>query len=159
VKENVLDVLMYLFEYYMDDDNQFNHDQEFLKAKLMEAGFPRSNISKAFNWLEDLIEQQPSEEQAIPQKSLSMRVYSSEECARFNMECRGFLCYLEQMSILDTVSRELVIDRVMALESDEFDIEQLKWVILMVLFNQSDHKEAFTWMEDLVYEKMDGKLH
>jgi len=150
---------MYLFEYYMDDDNQFNHDQEFLKAKLMEAGFPRSNISKAFNWLEDLIEQQPSEEQAIPQKSLSMRVYSSEECARFNTECRGFLCYLEQMSILDTVSRELVIDRVMALESDEFDIEQLKWVILMVLFNQPDHKEAFTWMEDLVYEKMDGKLH
>lgn len=150
---------MYLFEYYMDDDNQFNHDQEFLKIKLMEAGFPRSNISKAFNWLEDLIEQQPSEEQAIPQKSLSMRVYSPQEYERLDTECRGFLYYLEQINILDTVSRELVVDRVMALESEEFDIEQLKWVILMVLFNQPGHKEAFTWMEDLVYEKMNGQLH
>lgn len=154
---------MYLFEYYMDDDNQFSHDQEFLKAKLVEAGFPKSNISKAFNWLEDLIGQQPSEEEQpenqITPSPLSMRIYSRQECERLDTECRGFLYYLEKIDILDTTSRELVVDRIMALESDEFDIEQLKWVVLMVLFNQPSRKEAFTWMEDLVYEKMNGKLH
>jgi Smg protein len=44
--------------------------------------------------------------------------------------------YLENVRILSSTQRELVIDRLMALEADEIDIEQVKWVVLMVLFSQ-----------------------
>ncbi|MGD9390183.1 MAG: DUF494 family protein, partial [Thioalkalispiraceae bacterium] len=67
--------------------------------------------------------------------------------------------FLEQTGVLDHNTRELVIDRVMALEADEIDMEQLKWVVLMVLFNQPGREAAFAWMEDLVFEEATGILH
>jgi Smg protein len=60
---------------------------------------------------------------------------------------------------LDPTTRELVIDRVMALETDDIDLDQLKWVVLMVLFNQPGHEAAFAWMEDLVFNEVRGYLH
>lgn len=158
MKENILDVLMYLFENYMDDDDQLSFDQESLKLELLAAGFPSGEISKAFDWLEGLAEQQLIAE-ASTHKKLSTRVYLAEECEKLDVECRGFLLFLEQVGVLDTLSRELVIDRVMALDIDEFSLEQLKWVILMVLFNQPGQEAAFAWMEDLVYDEMVGHLH
>ncbi len=54
MKENVFDVLMYLFENYMDEGAEFHPDQETLTTELTEAGFPRGEIHKAFHWLEGL---------------------------------------------------------------------------------------------------------
>ena len=47
----------------------------------------------------------------------------------------------------------------MALKTDEFDLGQLKWVILMVLFNQPGEEAAYAWMEDLVFDSLTGYLH
>ena len=55
--------------------------------------------------------------------------------------------------------RELVIDRLMALEADEIDIEQVKWVVLMVLFSQPGQESAYAQMEDLVFEERSDALH
>jgi Smg protein len=63
------------------------------------------------------------------------------------------------MGVLNPASRELVIDRAMALENEDFDIEQLKWVVLMVLFNQPGEEAAYAWLEDLVFENMTNCLH
>jgi Smg protein len=57
---------------------------------------------------------------------------------------------LEQHGVLEPYSREVVLDRVMALESDEIDLEQLKWVVLMVLFNQPGQEQAYDILEDWV---------
>ena len=63
------------------------------------------------------------------------------------------------MPELNATTRELVIDRVMALDGDDVDLEQLKWVVLMVLFNQPDQEAAFTWLEDLVLQDPPPYLH
>jgi len=156
MRENIIDVLMFLFENYVDDDLPFEHDQDTLTVELVESGFPSYEVGKAFEWLEGLAEQQfltPSE-QPSPK---SMRVYLPLECEQLNTECRGFLLFLEQVGVLDNFSRELVIDRVMALEAEDFTLEQLKWVVLMVLFNQPGQEEAFVWMEDLVYNDEEAR--
>ena len=49
--------------------------------------------------------------------------------------------------------------RAMALESEDFDLDQMKWVVMMVLFNQPGEEAAYTWMEDLVLDSMTGSLH
>jgi Smg protein len=67
--------------------------------------------------------------------------------------------FLEQAGVLDGTSRELVVDRVLALENDEIDIGQLKWIILMVLFNPPGQEHAFVWMEDLVMDDLNRNLH
>ncbi len=74
-------------------------------------------------------------------------------------ECRGFLLFLEQVKVLDATTRELVVDRVMALESESIDLEQLKWVVLMVLFNQPGQETMFSWMEDFVFDREACRLH
>ena len=51
MKENVFDVLMYLFEnYYMDDDNPVTPDRESVQQELSQAGFPTLEIDRAFHW-------------------------------------------------------------------------------------------------------------
>jgi Smg protein len=74
-------------------------------------------------------------------------------------ECRGFLLFLEQMGVLDDASRETVIDRIMALDSEDMNLEQLKWVVLMVIFNQPGGEAATAWMEDIVIDQMATQLH
>ena len=44
MKENVFDVLMYLFENYMDEGTEFQPDQEALTHELTQAGFRRGEI-------------------------------------------------------------------------------------------------------------------
>jgi len=81
------------------------------------------------------------------------------ESEKLDVESRGFVLFLEQCGILDSANRELVIDRVMALDTHEIDLEQLKWIILMVLFNLPGQEAAYASMEDLVFEGVTGSLH
>lgn len=157
-EEKVLDVLMYIFENYMDDSHEFSPDQDALILELSQAGFPTGEINKAFDWLEELSSLRDAKPvgQAIGSRSTSARHYSQVESAKVNMACRGQMLRLEQSGVLDSVAREIVIDRIMALESEEIDIEQLKWVVLMVLFNQPGQEQAYDLLEDwVVSEKRD----
>jgi Smg protein len=157
MKENVFDVLMYLFEnYYMDDESPVTPDREFMQQELRNAGFPGSEIDRAFNWLEDLANDTPPT--TLPAEH-SLRLFAPQEMERLNTECRGLLLFLEQMGVLNPSSRELVINRAMALENEDFNIDQLKWVVLMVLFNQPGEEAAYAWVEDLVFENMANCLH
>jgi len=158
MKENILEVLMYLFENYMNDEIEFDTDEESLRTELEEAGFHKVEISKAFVWLEGLAGLQDG---TVPLafSAESIRVYTAEEVEKLDLDSRGFLMFLEQTGVLDHNLREMVIDRVMALESEEIDLEQLKWVVLMVLFNQPGHEAAYAWMEDMVFEDAPGIVH
>ena len=156
MKENVFDVLIYLFENYMDADEDMNPDPDLLRTELLEAGFPQAEIVKAFDWLDSLADYQAIQPVSTP----AFRVFSALEEAKLDAECRGLLMSLEQSGILTPASRELVIDRVMAINEECLSLENLKWVILMVLFSQPDEEVAFARMENLVYGSFpDDYLH
>ena len=55
--------------------------------------------------------------------------------------------------------REILIDRLLALESRDIDVEQIKWVVLMVLFSQPGQELAYARMEDLVFEEESEVVH
>lgn len=159
MKENVFDVLMFLFDNYLEDDYEINTDQELLKNKLVQAGFGNSEVNKAFDWLEGLIvHNDVKDEHKLTVKGVN-RVFNKQEMGKLDTECRGFITFLDQAGILDMHDRELVIDRVMALESEEIDLYQLKWVVLMVLLNQPGKEDAFSWMEGIVMDQVPAGLH
>lgn len=155
MKENVFDVLIYLFENYMDSDVEMSPDPEVLRTELMEAGFPQVEINRAFDWLDSLTEHQAIQ----PLSSPTFRVFSPEEMAKLDTASRGLLMFLEQSAILTPAVREVVIDRVMAIDEASMSLEDLKWVILMVLFSRPDEEIAFARMENLVYESLPAYLH
>ena len=159
MKENVLDVLMYLFENYLDDDdNQTEADRDTLTVELEEAGFAKHEIVKAFDWLENLARNPPETEPPLDQRD-AIRVYAVQELEKLSVECRGFLQYLENIGILEAAQREVVVDRIMALDGAEVDLEQVKWIILMVLFNRPGQEDAYARMEELVFDDSLGVMH
>ena len=88
-----------------------------------------------------------------------VRVYHGPELDRLDVECRGFLLFLEQQGVLDADQRELVLDRAMALDQDELDLDDLKWVVLMVLFNQPGAEAAYAWMETQMFADEPEPVH
>ena len=159
MKENMLDILMYLLENYICGDIDDSADEASLRTELQRAGFPDQEINKAFSWLEGLAALRENAGGVTTPATHALRVFTSEECKRLDTESRGFLMFLEQVGVLDPSSRELVIDRIMALDASETDLTDLKWVILLVLFNQPGKEAAFAWMEDLLFEGSPGWLH
>ena len=158
MKESVLDVLIYLFDHYVEEELEISPDQEGLKSQLLQAGFADSQVNKAIDWLECLALQKDELATAALQ-SRSIRLYSDIENEKLDVECKGFLLFLEQSGVIDSDDRELVIDRVMALETEYIELQQLKWVILMVLFNRPGKEAAFTWMEDILMDDISSVIH
>lgn len=158
MKENVLDVLMYLFENYFYDEPDEEPDRESMEESLHLAGFTNGEIEKAFEWLDGLAEQRYQPEFAI-RTDQPIRVFIDSEIERLDTDCRDFLIYLSNVGILDPQRRELVIDRLLALESDEITLEDVKWVVLMVLFNQPGQEANYAWMEDLMFDTQQEYRH
>jgi len=157
MKENILDVLLYLFQNFMDGDFEIDPNRDFLEDQLVEAGFQQYEIDKAFLWLDDLSNREVNDRAS--HQDTSFRIYSDEELSHLDLECRGFLLYLENMGVLTPDTRELVIERIMALDSLDFDIDRLKWVVLMVLFNQPEDNMNYEWIENMVFDSSLESLH
>jgi Smg protein len=69
------------------------------------------------------------------------------------------LLSLEQAGILNALQREIVIDRLMALDAEDFDLEQVRWVVLMVLSSQPGQEQACARMEDIVFDLPGSATH
>jgi len=158
MKETVLDVLMYLFETFVDGDDEPEPDRNELREELEQAGFGDREIDRALDWLDGLNTSTDIVASAA-QNSTAIRVFDDIEQERLDAASRGYLLHLEQLGILAPPQRELVIDRLLALDSGEIDIEQIKWVVMMVLFSQPGHEQAYAQMEDLVFAEEPHWLH
>ena len=72
----------------------------------------------------------------LPGEAEAFRAYAPREIAKLDVGARGFLLSLEQSGILSPQTRELVLERALATADDVLSAEQLKLVVLMVLWNQ-----------------------
>lgn len=158
MKENVLDVLIYLFENYMFDEGEYEPDQEALALELGQAGFETSMIDRAFDWLEGLAHL-CEQRRSVSATQDALRHYVPEEVERLGVEAQGLLLNLEQCGVLDPGSREMVIDQLLALGVDSIDLDRLKWVILMVLSNYSEDQGISELTESLVLDGLHTCIH
>ena len=158
----MFDILMYLFESVIHNEAEFQYDQEELTEELVRAGFHQDEIYKALLWLEKLAALQESEQTPylIGQNDTAVtRVYCAAELAMLDTQARGFIMFLEQINVLDNITREMVIDRIMEIETKHFELEDLKWVILMVLFNAPGRESAYAQMENLLFDVGEKQIH
>lgn len=162
MKESILDVLLYLFEHVLDDDGAALRDPDALQsgallAELTDAGFSPAEVHKAFDWLDTLAQSRPTPQPA--RADGPVRVYAPQEAEKLDLEARGFLLFLEQHGVLDAGQRELVLDRALALEQEQIDLDDLKWVVLLVLFNQPGSEAAYAWMQTQVFGDEPEPVH
>ena len=115
----------------------------------------------ALQWYRGVLDFEPGHQGAL---SSLERIYTGHEAwseliQTFEMQIANTANTEEQIGILSAAQRELVIDRVMALETEEIEVEQIKWVVLMVLFSQPGQEAAYARMEDLVFEDSVSEAH
>jgi Smg protein len=158
MSENMVDVLIYLYENYLDGDSRPPIDQDALEAELSRAGFANGEIAQALTWLDELASRMDTAEYS-PRAGRSTRIYAAGEAAKLDIEARGMLLFLEQSGILDPLSRELVIDRAMAIQQTVVSVDELKWVVLLVLMNRPGRESAHSQMEELIYSDAPALLH
>ncbi len=157
LKQSVVDVLMFLFERYLDDEDlnetsRVTDERDSIQIRLEEMGFHNQEINLAFDWLEDLENLQDTQ-QFLPIKKTSTRIYSDEEKKLIGIESIGFLHFLEQTNILTPVTRELILDRVAALGTP-LDAEQMKWIIMIVLHTHPGEDNALALMENFIFDEV-----
>lgn len=128
------DILVFLFENCQQAE--LAYDRERVAKKLSAAGFEDSDISEALHWLAGVLRSPQGGLDRLPDAQRSFRAFAARELAKLDAECRGFLLTLEHSGILTAQTRELVIERSLAAAGDSLTLEQLKLVVLMVLWNQ-----------------------
>jgi Smg protein len=74
-------------------------------------------------------------------------------------ECRNFIIALELQGILSPLTREVVIHQTLELIHEGIDLNLLKWVTLMVLFNMPNSEHALSHMEFLVLASAIDTIH
>ncbi|NDE00853.1 MAG: DUF494 domain-containing protein [Gammaproteobacteria bacterium] len=155
---SVLDILIYVFDRYMLADAPEVPERDELAQDLEQAGFAGESVERALDWLADLAGERdrPNLDAAGPR---AMRVYTDEERNHLPADCRGYLLALERSGILSPQQREIVIERLLALDASELDVDQLKWVVLMVLSSQPGEELACARMEDLVFDLPPERPH
>lgn len=156
IKQSVVDVLMFLFEEYFGDydgdSNEAIDERLQIQLRLEEVGFRHQEIDQAFDWLEELATLRENGVDT-PANTDSIRIFSEVEKNILNQECLSFILFLEQSGILTPVTRELVLDRIIAL-GHVLDIEQFKWIVMIVLHTHPGEENAFAWMESLVFNEV-----
>jgi len=157
----MFDILVYLFENYLHNEADVYVNHADLTKELSKAGFHDDDIFRALKWLDRLSALQENQTKPYLSKvsNNAIRILTAEEYRKIDTEGQGFLMFLEQINVLDATTREMVIDRVMDLDSNSISLEDLKWVVLMVLFNVPGRENAYAQMEDLLFEQPEGPLH
>ena len=128
------DILVYLFENCQRND--LSHDKDRVAKKLSAAGFEESDISEALTWLAGVVRSPHRSLAQLPGSGAAHRAYAPKELAKLDAKCRGLLIYFEQSGILTAQMREHVIERTLATTGEALTIEQLKLIVLMVLWNK-----------------------
>lgn len=159
MQETMVDVLIYLFENYMAGEDSPPADQHELEQELAQAGFGGAEIAQALVWLDELAGRMAGSQGTVVPSGGSMRIYAEAEQRKIDPEGRGLLMFLERSGILDPLSRELVVDRALAIRQASVSVEELKWIVLLVLMNRPGQEEAFFQMEDMVYDQVPAYLH
>jgi Smg protein len=143
----MFDILVFLFENYFHAGNY--PDQATLSRRLSAAGFDSRDISQALTWLGGLERVGGSNTRSNFAPGTGLRSYTESELNTLTTEARGFLLFLESAGVVSVLQRELVIERVMALDEPAVDLDKVKLIVLMVLWNQNETLDSLV-LEELI---------
>lgn len=159
INDNILDVLTYMFDYLfevvIDEDNNNIMDNMDLKQHLKQMGFEKEKVDKAMNWLEEIAVLQ-SEKQKSFETHGGLRIYSLEEQRKLGSKVMGLLMFMENAQQINTTQRESIIEQVMRLEQSSISMGDFKWVVMMVLGdNSNENVNELDWFDTLNFNEGD----
>ena len=154
----MFDLLVYVFENYLSSNNNIA-DLSKMTTELEEAGFEYKEIEFAIDWFATLkILSEKINDKKIDQSKINARIYSKREFDKINNEGIGFLIFLEQATILTPSEREIILDRAMAVNQSEVNLDELKWIVMMTLWHFGRESE-YLFVEDALFNPKNNIIH
>ena len=135
----MLEILVYLYETYYRPETF--PEKAALSKTLSDIGFKETEIADALVWLNHLAETSERFAERHPERgsfSRAQRIYAPEEVSSLGHKAVGFIQSLETAGILDPVLREIVIERSLAADISPMPIEQLRLIVLFILWSQGE---------------------
>ena len=155
----ILDVLLHISKHYNKDNAWANRSPELID-ELQKKGFDLKLINESLDWLVSLMNTKVSLE-TMPIHRSTLRIFSKEEEIYFSLTGINFILFLEAHEVLDTLTRELVIQQTLLLQLDSITIPIIKGVVALVLFinelNTSDKLKKLNFL--LLQEDNPGGCH
>ena len=135
IKEDFLDILLYLFEYYSEDPVRESDTSFVIRDHLIDAGFQDAAIDHAMDWVE--IFKNPKEDIMLhTPSSSSIRILSDDEKSLLDVECQNYISRLEKFGLLTPEKRELLIDKLTSIGFEPMDLEVVKALSILMLFQE-----------------------
>tara|TARA_B110000259_G_C14032991_1_gene407633 strand:- start:845 stop:1285 length:441 start_codon:yes stop_codon:yes gene_type:complete len=146
-----------MFENYLSTQNQLDFNN--MTQELEAAGFDNDEIEKAFDWFSQL--KLMSDKIPLSSKlkaNNKLRVYTESELEKITCDGLGFILFLEQAQVLSSIEREIIIDRAMALSQNIISIDEVRWIVMMTLWNNGREND-YLFVEDALYQTELSSLH
>ena len=153
----MFELLIYMFENYLSSQSKLDFNN--MSLELEAAGFDNDEIKIAFDWFTQL--KVMSDKVPLKLKNRTkpkLRIYTANEIEKISPDALGFLIFLEQAQVLNDYEREIIIDRSMALNQNFISIDEIRWIVMMTLWNNGKEND-YLFVEDALYKKEQFSLH
>ncbi len=131
MKEKVVEILVFI----MSEIQENKRLQEIDISELKNKGYTQSEITAAFTWLYDNIQQGDAQRpRATDIARGSHRVFHEAERQILSTEAQGYLMQLRELGLLDDNDLETVIERAMMSGYQKLSVEEVRDVVTAVLF-------------------------
>ena len=153
----MFELLIYMFENYLSSKSYLDFNN--ISMELEAAGFDNDDIEEAFDWFSQLKAMSDKIPEAIDAKeNTNLRIFTEKEYKKISSEGLGFILFLEQAKVLNSIEREIIIDRAMALNQNIISIDEVRWVVMMALWNNGKEND-YLFVEDALYNKDTLTIH
>ncbi len=143
----MFDVLIHLYQTWFDCESC--PDPDTLALKLRAAGFDEEDIDDALAWLMGLADDEGTRLPDSFGERTSFHAYTAAETRALSSECRGYLAFLEERGIVDAIEREIIIERAQVLPHGAPDVDQLRVIVLIVLWAEGTELDTLA-LEELL---------
>jgi Smg protein len=91
-------------------------------------------------------------------KQTGTRIFTDAELRKISTESFSFILFLQQAKVLNDVEFDLIIDRAMALKQKQINIEEMRWITMLALWNEGREKD-YLFVEDALFNPRGLNLH
>jgi len=153
----MFNLLIYMFENYLSSKTHLDFNS--ITLELEAAGFDNTDIKNAVNWFSQLKKMSDK----VPlytnqQLNNKLRVFTNHEKEKIASDGLGFILFLEQARILNSVEREIILDQAMVINQSRINIDEIRWIVMMTLWN-NNRENDYLFVENTLYQSKQSELH
>lgn len=160
MKQALFEVLVYLFNNYVEKEVSLPENSDQIIQDLQNAGFAFERIEEIYQLLHNLTNLFQHFKQPVEfNDNNAFRVLNPIEQLKLDTKNQGLLILFEQLGILEPKLREAILEQVLLSDSSFISAEELKGLIMIVLMKEIPEIYQHSWMSSMLLPEQNHTIH